>query len=116
LAGAFYFTRWVVTDRPQNFLTAPVIERFHCTYCGYVNGLFAYAVEIAARTEQYFCPIKHARKILGTHSRYSRFLNYGESTNYHAKLEEFRVALGSEIREAQQDDQAKKTPVDSTGV
>ena len=83
--------RWIVSDRPQNFLTAPVIyglavplvlfdlcvtlfqamclpiykiakvrradyivldrhnlgylnavERFHCTYCEYVNGLFAY--------------------------------------------------------------------------
>jgi hypothetical protein len=33
-----------------------------------------YMAEILARTEQYFCPIKHARKSLGTHSRYKRFL------------------------------------------
>lgn len=93
--------RWLVTDRPQNLLTGPIIysliiplltldlfvsvyqalcfpvyrvakvkradyvvmdryhlgylnffERFHCAYCGYANGVLAYAVEIAARTEQ----------------------------------------------------------------
>jgi hypothetical protein len=49
--------------------------------------------EIVARTEQYFCPIKHARKILGTHARYASFLDYGEATDYEAKLEEFRIAL-----------------------
>ncbi|MBC7610022.1 MAG: hypothetical protein H7228_10690, partial [Polaromonas sp.] len=115
--------RWLVTDRPQNLITGPliygmavpllmldicvsfyqwacfpiygikkvrrsdylvfdrrhlaylnIIEKFHCTYCEYGNGLMGYMAEILARTEQYFCPIKHARKILGTHSRYQRFL------------------------------------------
>lgn len=135
--------RWIVTDRPQNFLTAPVIygmavpllildlgvsfyqaecfpiydiskvkrseyividrqylgylnfyERFHCTFCAYANGLIAYAGEITARTEQYFCPIKHAHKVLGTHVRYARFLDYGDAVDYHAKLENFRTELG----------------------
>jgi hypothetical protein len=70
------------------------IEKFHCTYCEYGNGLMAYVTEILARTEQYFCPIKHAHKILGTHARYNRFLDYGEADAYEAKLEEFKVALG----------------------
>lgn len=52
--------------------------------------------EILARTEQYFFPIKHARKILGTHARYRRFLAYDDATDYHAKLEAFRAALGKE--------------------
>jgi hypothetical protein len=88
---------WLVTDRPQNLLTGPIIyamasplvvldlfvtfypatcfpiygiahvrradciafdrhqlgylnaiERFHCDYCGYANGLLAYASEISA--------------------------------------------------------------------
>jgi len=73
-----------------------LIERFHCTYCAYANGLLAYACEIAARTEQYFCPIKHAHRMLGTHARHERFLAYGEATDYHAKLEEFRIALENE--------------------
>jgi hypothetical protein len=37
------------------------MEKFNCAYCAYGNGLLAYGTEIAARTEQYWCPIKHAR-------------------------------------------------------
>jgi hypothetical protein len=137
------FFRWLVTNRPQNLITGPIIygmilpllmvdffvsfyqwacfpvygitkvrrsdyivfdrhhlgylnfiEKFHCTYCEYGNGLMGYLGEILARTEEYFCPIKHAHKILGTHKRYNRFLDYGDAANYEARLEEFRVALG----------------------
>lgn len=137
------FFRWLVTDRPQNLITGPIIyamifplmmldicvsfyqwvcfpiygitrvrradyivfdrrhlgylnfiEKFHCTYCEYGNGLMSYMAEILARTEEYFCPIKHAHKILGTHARYNRFLDYGDAADYEAKLEEYRVALG----------------------
>ena len=89
---------YIVFDRQQleylNF-----VEKFHCAYCGYATGLIAYAAEIAARTEEYFCPIKHARKILSPHSRYARFLDYGEAADYQAKLEGFRVALAHEERQ-----------------
>ena len=137
------FFRWLVTNRPQNLITGPIIygmivplliidlfvsfyqticfpiygiakvrradfivfdrqqleylnfiEKFHCTYCAYGAGLVAYMNEILARTEEYFCPIKHARKVLGSHARYARFLEYGEAMDYEAKLEEFRKALG----------------------
>jgi hypothetical protein len=139
------FFRWLVTDRPQNLITGPIIysmiiplvvtdifitfyqltcfpiygikkvrradyvifdrqhlnylnfiEKFHCTYCAYGSGMIAYISEIVARTEQYFCPIKHARKKLGTHARYRRFLDFGEAENYEAKLEKYRVALNKE--------------------
>ena len=135
--------RWLVTNRPQNLITGPIIygmvfplmaldffvsiyqficfpiygiakvrraeyivfdrqhlgylnfiEKFHCTYCAYGSGLMGYMAEIVARTEEYFCPIKHAHKILGTHARYNRFLDYGDAADYEARLEEFRVALG----------------------
>jgi len=135
--------RWIVTNRPQNLITGPIIygmfiplliidllvslyqaicfpiygvtkvrrsdymvydrqhleylnfiEKFHCTYCAYGTGLVAYMNEILARTEQYFCPIKHARKMLGIHTRYEHFINYGEATDYEARLEEYRKALG----------------------
>jgi hypothetical protein len=84
---------YIVFDR-KHLEYLNLIEKFHCTYCAYGNGLMAYATEIVARTEEYFCPIKHARKILGTHSRYARFLEYGDSADYEARLEEFRVRLG----------------------
>ncbi|MGH8120687.1 MAG: hypothetical protein ACRESK_08745 [Gammaproteobacteria bacterium] len=88
-------TDYFVYDR-RHLEYLNVIEQFHCTYCAYANGLNAYSREIAARTEQYFCPIKHAHRILGAHSRYRRFLEYGEATDYHARLEEFRVGLEHE--------------------
>jgi hypothetical protein len=137
------FFRWLVTNRPQNLITGPIIysmvlplmlldlcvsfyqwscfpiygitkvrrsdyivfdrhhleflnfiEKFHCTYCEYGNGLMGYMSEILARTEEYFCPIKHARKVLGTHARYPRFLDYGDAADYEARLEAFRVTLG----------------------
>jgi hypothetical protein len=73
-----------------------IVEKAHCMYCSYANGLIAYAREIAARTEQYWCPIKHARKVLGSHARYAQFLDYGDGTDYPAKLEAFRAALAAE--------------------
>ncbi len=137
------FFRWLVTNRPQNLITGPIIyamvfplmmldffvsfyqftcfpiygitkvrranyivfdrqhlaylnfvEKFHCTYCAYGSGLMGYMGEIIARTEEYFCPIKHAHRILGTNVRYNRFLDYGDAADYEARLEEFRVALG----------------------
>ena len=69
-------------------------------YCSYAVGLLAYAREITARTEEYFCPIKHARKILSAHSRYERFLDYGEADNFQGKLEEIRTKLANEAGQA----------------
>lgn len=70
-----------------------LFEKINCAYCSYGNGLLAYAIEITARTEQYWCPIKHARKALGNHRRYTHFLPYGEATDYQDRLAEFRRAL-----------------------
>ena len=84
---------YIVFDR-QHLSYLNFIEKFHCTYCAYGSGMISYVSEIIARTEQYFCPIKHAHKILGTHKRYNRFLAYGDAADYEAKLEEYRVGLG----------------------
>jgi hypothetical protein len=82
---------YIVFDRHElGFLN--FIERFHCEYCAYGTGLIAYATEIVARTELYFCPIKHARKVLGVHAHYRAFIPYGDSADYHARLEAYRAA------------------------
>jgi len=73
-------------------------EKAHCLYCSYVVGLLAYATEIVARTEQYFCPIKHARKVAAAHPRYKHFLRYGDEVDLHAKMEAFRHELEKEAR------------------
>jgi hypothetical protein len=40
---------------------------------------------MAARTEQHFCPIKHARRDLQSHSRYAHMLPYGDARAYRAQ-------------------------------
>jgi hypothetical protein len=61
------------------------IKKFHCTHCEYRNGLMSYMTKLLARTEEYFCPIKHAHQIIGTHGRHRRFLAYGEADAYEKK-------------------------------
>lgn len=80
---------YIVIDRHAlTYLNA--IEKLNCIYCGYFNGSIAYVQEIAARTEQYWCPIKHARKIGGIHSRYQKFFDYGDGKKYKKQIEELR--------------------------
>ena len=86
---------YIVMDH-QHLAYLNIIEKFHCVYCSYASGMIAYAREITARTEQYFCPIKHAQKILGSHERYTRYLDYGEADGFHVRLEEFRAELAKE--------------------
>jgi hypothetical protein len=58
------------------------IEKIGCVYCSYANGLLAWITEVAARTEQYFCPIKHSHPLVHPHSRYAKFLPYGDARAY----------------------------------
>jgi len=67
-----------------------VIEKINCAYCSYANGLIAYVGEIAARTEQFWCPIKHAGRIKNLHSRYQKFIDYGDAKTYQAELNNIR--------------------------
>jgi hypothetical protein len=72
------------------------VEKLNCAYCSYGNGLAAYAREIFARTEQYWCPIKHARRVVGAHSRYAKFEDYGDAENYQMRLAKLRQSLRAE--------------------
>jgi hypothetical protein len=81
--------RYIIMDRHAlRYLN--VIEKINCTYCGYFNGLIAYVQEIAARTEQYWCPIKHARRIAAIHSRYKNFFEFGDGDGYRKQIEKIR--------------------------
>lgn len=66
------------------------IEKLHCLYCSYFNGLILYASAIAGRTELFFCPIKHAKKVVAQHLYYEEFLSYGDDEEYQKKLKELR--------------------------
>ena len=70
-----------------------LLEKINCAYCSYGNGLMAYAREIVARTEQYWCPIKHARKIMAAHPYYTGFVDFGDAESYQRELENLRAKL-----------------------
>lgn len=83
---------FIVIDRHQlSYLNG--IEKLNCVYCGYANGLIAFVREVIARTEQYWCPIKHARKILDPHRRYARFADFGDAEEYPQHLQSMRDEL-----------------------
>jgi hypothetical protein len=82
-------SNYLVIDRHQlPYLNA--IEKLNCVYCGYGNGVMAYAREIVARTEQYWCPIKHARRVRGMHPRTGIFFEYGDAEAYREGLKQLR--------------------------
>ncbi len=73
-----------------------LIEKLNCLYCSYFNGLMGYVSEIAARTEQYWCPIRHASRMKSIHSKYRNFFEYGDSHTYRNGVKELRKALTEE--------------------
>ncbi len=80
---------YLVIDRHRlAYLNA--IEKLNCVYCGYSNQLIEYAREVAGRTEQYWCPIKHARRSRDPHRRTHRFLDYGDAEAHDRRLEALR--------------------------
>ena len=80
---------YIVFDR-QYLQYLNLIEKINCAYCSYVNGLIAYLQEIAAGTEQFWCPIKHAKRIKTLHSRYQRFVSYGDAQTYRSQVNSVR--------------------------
>jgi hypothetical protein len=74
------------------------IEKANCTFCSYATGVIAYVREAAARTEQYWCPIRHARSIPMPHGRYRLFFDYGDARRYRRELQTVRHALRRDRR------------------
>ena len=66
------------------------LEKINCAYCSYANGAIAFVREVAARTEVYWCPIKHARRILGPHPHYQDFADFGDAEGFRAKVAEMK--------------------------
>ncbi|MBW7954481.1 hypothetical protein H3C61_01580 [Candidatus Gracilibacteria bacterium] len=83
---------YIIFDRKQlDYLN--LIQKVNCLYCSYVNGLFSYAVEIAGRTEKYWCPIKNASKKKGGHDWEEYFADYGDPETFMkimGSIEEFK--------------------------
>ena len=82
----------VVIDR-HNLAYLNAVQKLNCVYCGYGNGVIAYAREVAARTEQYWCPIKHARRVKGVHPYYGNFCDFGDAEGFQRQSPRLRRAL-----------------------
>lgn len=81
---------YLVIDRHQlAYLNG--IEKLNCVYCGYSNQLIEYAREVAGRTEQFWCPIKHARRTRDPHPRANGFVDYGDAPAYTRELPRLRT-------------------------
>ncbi|NBB53088.1 hypothetical protein GVN24_32930 [Rhizobium sp. CRIBSB] len=77
--------RYMIFDRTGlPYLNA--VEKLNCAFCSYVNGVIAYVREVGARTEQFWCPIKHTRRLMGAHGRYAGFDEFGDGDGYRAAL------------------------------
>ncbi|MAY67571.1 MAG: hypothetical protein CMM77_10625 [Rhodospirillaceae bacterium] len=83
---------YVVIDR-HRLPYLNVIEKLNCLYCGYANGVITYTREVASRTEQYWCPIKHALRVRSPHPRYPGFLAYGDTRDFRNRLQALRKAV-----------------------
>jgi hypothetical protein len=85
-------SRYVIIDR-HHLAYLNVIEKLNCVYCGYANGVLGYVREIAARTEQYWCPIRHAARVRAPHAHYCDFVEYGDAVGYKTRLPVLRNEL-----------------------
>ncbi|OSM07238.1 hypothetical protein [Magnetofaba australis] len=72
---------YVVLDRYRlPYLSG--LEKLNCLYCEYGNGVLAYVRKIAARTEQRWCPIRHAKLPRDAHEYTEGFAPYGDEHAY----------------------------------
>lgn len=63
-------------------------EKINCMYCGYANGLMPYCQEIAARTEKYWCGVKHEGRPgfkSQPHQAAQDFANFGDEEAFREK-------------------------------
>jgi hypothetical protein len=81
---------YLVFDR-HHLAYLNLLEKINCAYCSYANGAIAFVREVASRTEVYWCPIKHARRVLGPHPHYAGFADFGDATGYRKGIEELNT-------------------------
>ncbi|CAN5163185.1 hypothetical protein BH11PSE4_BH11PSE4_36460 [soil metagenome] len=77
---------YLVFDR-HHLAYLNLLEKINCAYCSYGNGVIAFAREVAGRTEVYWCPIKHARRVLGPHPHYQGFADFGDAEAFRSKID-----------------------------
>ncbi len=74
--------KYIKIDRHKlNYLSFP--DKLRCSYCGYANGVLAYAVKITGDTEEYWCAIKHEKDDDFVEPAHQRdFVEFGDETEF----------------------------------
>jgi hypothetical protein len=80
---------YLVFDR-HHLAYLNIIEKINCAYCSYANGAIAFVREVSSRTEVYWCPIKHARRLLGPHPHYQGFADFGDAEGFRDRLKQIK--------------------------
>lgn len=83
---------YIAIDR-QHLAYLNALQKLNCVYCGYCNGVIALVREVAARTEKYWCPIKHARAVKDLHPHHADFFDYGDAEAYSSGADRLRDTL-----------------------
>jgi hypothetical protein len=83
---------YIIFDR-HHLAYLNAIEKGNCMFCSYANGVFGYVREIAGRTEQYWCPIRHGTRVHAAHPHYHDFVDFGDAQGYRKRLPLLRAEL-----------------------
>ena len=87
---------YLVFDR-HHLAYLNIIEKINCAYCSYFNQTVAFVREVASRTEIYWCPIKHARRVLGPHPHYVGFADFGDAAAYRERIAKMKDGVTPEM-------------------
>ncbi|MGV8923633.1 MAG: hypothetical protein ACOH1L_09870 [Thermomonas sp.] len=88
---------YLIFDR-RHLAYLNALEKLNCAYCSYANGVIGYVREIGSRTEQFWCPIKHARKLVAAHPRYNAFADFGDVDAYREEVRKATERLSEQAR------------------
>jgi len=78
---------YIQIDRPK-LKYLKLHDKINCMFCGYANGLIAYVGEIAARTESYWCSIKHAgHEGFDEPEHHKDYVQYGDENTFKKTFE-----------------------------
>ena len=85
--------KYIMIDRHKlNYLSFP--DKLRCVYCGYANGVLAYAVKITGDTEEYWCAIKHEKDSNFIEPPHQKdFVEFGDEAEFVNRFQDDREPL-----------------------
>jgi len=76
-------SKYLIIDR-HRLEYLDIFQKLNCIYCGYANGVMAYARMVAGETERYWCPVKHDEDVPLPHKFYIEFAEFDDPEGWDA--------------------------------